>query len=120
MRDTIIKINRIDDILYDSIVRIVEYRGVDSSFPSLGFPQQSVIHFITNTRSRLLRQVSEQVQRIVHTARMAGMGRSHNEFTVLQLQREHEREEDKARVRVQQGLLPGPDSERQRDFSTPK
>lgn len=51
---------------------------------------------------------------------MAGMGRSHNEFTVLQLQREHEREEDKARVRVQQGLLPGPDSERQRDFSTPK
>lgn len=82
--------------------------------------QQSVIHFITNTRSRLLRQVSEQVQRIVHTARMAGMGRSHNEFTVLQLQREHEREEDKARVRVQQGLLPGPDSERQRDFSTPK
>ena len=48
------------------------------------------------------------------------MGRSHNEFTVLQLQREHEREEDKARLRVQQRLLPGPDSERQRGFSTPE
>lgn len=47
---------------------------------------------------------------------MAGVGRSHNELAVLQLQRQHEREEDKARLRVQQGLLSGPDSERQRCF----
>lgn len=70
-----------------------------------------------HTFCRVLRQVSEQVQRSVHTARLAGVGRPHNEFTVLQLQREHEREEDKARLRVQQGLLSGPDSERQRGFS---
>lgn len=79
-----------------------------------------LIHVVANTRFRLLRQVPEQVQRLVHTARLARMGRSHNEFTVLQLQREREWEEDKARLRVRQGLLSGLDSERQRGFSTPE
>lgn len=45
---------------------------------------------------------------------MAGMGRPYNELALLQLQRQHERQEDKARLRVQPGLLPGPDSQRQR------
>lgn len=44
------------------------------------------------------------------------MGRSYNELALLQLQRQYERQEDKARLRVQQGLLPGPDSQRQRGF----
>lgn len=47
---------------------------------------------------------------------MAGVGRPHNELALLQLQRQHERQEDKARLRVQQGLLSGPDSQRQRGF----
>lgn len=46
------------------------------------------------------------------------MGRPHNELALLQLQRQYERQEDKARLRVQQGLLPGPDCERQRRFPT--
>lgn len=67
-------------------------------------------------RFRILRQVFEQVQRLVHTAGLAGMGRPYNELPLLQLQRQHERQEDKARLRVQSGLLPGPDSQRQRGF----
>lgn len=67
-------------------------------------------------RFRILRQVFEQVQRLLHTAGVAGMGRSYNELPLLQLQRQHERQEDKARLRVQPGLLPGPDSQRQRGF----
>lgn len=65
---------------------------------------------------RVLRQVFKQIQRLVHTAGMAGVGRPHNELALLQLQRQHERQEDKARLRVQQGLLSGPDSQRQRGF----
>ena len=65
-------------------------------------------------RRRLLRQVSEQVQRLVHPAGLARMGRPNNELALLQLQRQHERQEDKARLRVQQGLLSGSDSQRQR------
>lgn len=45
------------------------------------------------------------------------MGRPYNELPLLQLQRQHERQEDKARFRVQPGLLSGPDSKRQRRFS---
>lgn len=67
-------------------------------------------------RFRILWQVFEQVQRLVHTAGVAGMGRPYNELPLLQLQRQHERQEDKARLRVQPGLLPGPDSQRQRGF----
>jgi len=48
---------------------------------------------------------------------MARMGRSYNELALLQLQRQYERQENKARFRVQQGLLSGPDSQRQRGFS---
>jgi len=67
-------------------------------------------------RCRILWQVFEQVQRLLHTTGVAGMGRAHNELPLLQLQRQHERQEDKARLRVQPGLLPGPDSQRQRGF----
>lgn len=48
---------------------------------------------------------------------MAGMGRPYNELSLLQLQRQHEWQEDKARLRLQSGLLSGPDSQRQRCFS---
>lgn len=65
---------------------------------------------------RILRQVFEQIQRLVHTAGMARMGRSYNELPLLQLQRQHERQEDKARLRLQPGLLSGSDSQRQRGF----
>lgn len=44
------------------------------------------------------------------------MGRSYNELPLLQLQRQHERQEDKARLRLQPGLLSGSDSQRQRGF----
>lgn len=47
---------------------------------------------------------------------MAGMGRPYNELSLLQLQRQHERQEDKARLRLQPGLLSGSDSQRQRGF----
>lgn len=65
---------------------------------------------------RILWQVFEQVQWLVYTAGMAGMGWSYNELALLQLQRQYERQEDKARLRVQQRLLSGPDSQRQRGF----
>lgn len=44
------------------------------------------------------------------------MGRPYNELPLLQLQRQHERQEDKARLRLQPGLLSGSDSQRQRGF----
>lgn len=45
------------------------------------------------------------------------MGRSYNELPLLQLQCQHERQEDKARLRLQPGLLSGSDSQRQCSFS---
>jgi len=51
---------------------------------------------------------------------MAGMGRPYNELSLLQLQRQHEWQEDKARFRLQPGLLSGPDSQRQRCFPQAK
>lgn len=44
------------------------------------------------------------------------MGRPYNELPLLQLQRQHERQEDKAWLRLQSGLLSGSDSQRQRGF----
>lgn len=44
------------------------------------------------------------------------MGRPYNELPLLQLQRQHERQEDKARLRLQPRLLSGSDSQRQRGF----
>lgn len=44
------------------------------------------------------------------------MGRPYNELPLLQLQRQHERQEDKARLRLQPGLLSGSDSQRQCSF----
>lgn len=69
---------------------------------------------------RILRQIFEQIQRFVHTARMAGMGRPYNELSLLQLQCQHEWQEDKARFRLQPGLLSRPDSQRQRCFPQAK
>lgn len=65
---------------------------------------------------RILWQVFEQVQWLVYTTGMARMGWSYNELALLQLQRQYERQEDKARLRVQQRLLSGLDSQRQRGF----
>lgn len=48
------------------------------------------------------------------------MGRPYNELPLLQLQRQHERQEDKARLRLQPGLLSGSDSQRQRGFPQAK
>lgn len=72
--------------------------------------------YVLLIRFRILWQVFEQVQRLVYTTWMAGMGRSYNELPLLQLQCQHERQEDKARLRLQSGLLSGSDSQRQRGF----
>lgn len=44
--------------------------------------------------SRLLREVLEQVQWVLHPARLARVGGPHHELQVLQLQYQYERQED--------------------------
>lgn len=94
----------------------LKLNGITHRCYQLSFCSSARLNSHDFSRFRLLWQVFEQIQRLVYTAGMAGMGRSYNELPLLQLQRQHERQEDKARLRVQPGLLPGPDSQRQRGF----
>lgn len=52
---------------------------------------------------RILREILEQVQRIVHSARMERMGRPDHELQILQLFHKYEREKNQTRFRLPKG-----------------
>lgn len=80
-----------------------------------GQPRDALLRHVPLQRRiphRLLRQVPEQVQRQLHPARLARVGRPHHELALLQLLHQPQRQAHQARRRLPQGLLPGPDRER--------
>lgn len=87
-----------------SLLIVYEHHRFSRSLLYISVPFSKLIFIIVIFFSyRLLRQIPQQVQWFLHPARLERVGWTHHEQQILQLQHQHEREEDQAWIRLPEG-----------------